>query len=187
MIKPDRTSNDELLNILLEAFITENRAVRTVSIPTNTDEKWYLLRTLMIVRPPLSVQPVILEIQDQILSALREAKGITLVDTLPQSANNFRILGFLSRISWSFGKAISRPWQQMRLSMQPTRSCWAASSRTIVVSITPSIRRLGSNCAWNATRSCGGRAMMSRPDRQSLPAGITCQRVMCCTRLARYP
>ncbi len=82
-------SNDELLNILLAAFIKERQATRIVSIPTKTVDKWYLLRTLMNVRPPLPVQPEILEIQDQLLSAQREAKGIILIDALPTIREQF--------------------------------------------------------------------------------------------------
>ena len=44
--------------------------------------KWYLLRTLMNVRPPIALCPELLEFQDRLLSAQRNAKGATFYKSL---------------------------------------------------------------------------------------------------------
>lgn len=50
-----------------------------------------LLRSLMNVRPPRPLNPRFLQVQDELLSAEREAKGVVEADSLPATAANPRI------------------------------------------------------------------------------------------------
>jgi hypothetical protein len=46
-------------------------------IPEDTTGKWRQLRALMNIRPPLPIRPDLLELQDPLLSAQGDAKGLT--------------------------------------------------------------------------------------------------------------
>jgi O-acetyl-ADP-ribose deacetylase (regulator of RNase III) len=73
---------DEMLNILLSALRTESEAVANITIPEDTAGKWYLLRALMNLRPPIPIRPELLELQDRLLSAQRKAKGAADLEVL---------------------------------------------------------------------------------------------------------
>jgi O-acetyl-ADP-ribose deacetylase (regulator of RNase III) len=76
-------SPDEMLNVLLSALRTESHAAANIVVPEDTAGKWRLLRALMNIRPPIAISPELLELQDRLLSAQREAKGITDLEALP--------------------------------------------------------------------------------------------------------
>lgn len=76
---------EEMLNVLLEALRMESRTAANETVPQDTAGKWRLLRTLMNIRPPIPMRPEMIELQDRLLSAQREAKGITRPETLPST------------------------------------------------------------------------------------------------------
>jgi O-acetyl-ADP-ribose deacetylase (regulator of RNase III) len=73
---------DEMLDVLLSALKTESQAAANVTLPEDTAGKWRLLRALMNIRPPIAISPELLELQDRLLSAQREAKGVTDLEAL---------------------------------------------------------------------------------------------------------
>ena len=73
---------DEMLNVLLSALKAESEAAANITLPEETAGKWHLLRALMNIRPPIPILPELLELQDRLLSAQREAKGVTGLETL---------------------------------------------------------------------------------------------------------
>jgi O-acetyl-ADP-ribose deacetylase (regulator of RNase III) len=80
---------DEMLNVLLSAMRAESEAAANITFPEDTAGKWYLLRALMNLRPPIPIRPELLELQDQLLSARREANGITGLEALPSVLAEF--------------------------------------------------------------------------------------------------
>jgi O-acetyl-ADP-ribose deacetylase (regulator of RNase III) len=80
---------DEMLNVLLSALKAESEAAANITLPEDTAGKWHLLRALMNIRPPIPILPELLELQDQLLSAQREAKGVTNVEALPSIHGEF--------------------------------------------------------------------------------------------------
>jgi O-acetyl-ADP-ribose deacetylase (regulator of RNase III) len=81
--------NDESLDKLLGALLEENKSAARLPIPPDTAGKEHLLRALMNVRPPLPLEPGLLVIQDQVLAAQRERKGVIAVDSLPTVQEQF--------------------------------------------------------------------------------------------------
>jgi O-acetyl-ADP-ribose deacetylase (regulator of RNase III) len=80
---------DEMLDILLSALSTESGAAANDSVPKETAGKWRLLRALMNIRPPIAFSPELLELQDRLLLAQREAKGVTSLGDLPSIRREF--------------------------------------------------------------------------------------------------
>ena len=76
-------NNDEMLDVLLHALIEETKAAEKIPIPADSAGKWVLLRTLMNIRPPMAVRPELLDMQDRLLAAQREQKGVTDPGALP--------------------------------------------------------------------------------------------------------
>ena len=76
-------TNEETLDHLLHGLLAENLALQNTPIPPDYSGKRHMLRTLMNIRPPVPIGPELLEMQDQILSAERELKGITDPYVLP--------------------------------------------------------------------------------------------------------
>jgi O-acetyl-ADP-ribose deacetylase (regulator of RNase III) len=82
-------SIDEMLDVFLSALTAEGGAAANITFPDDTAGKWQLLRALMNLRPPIPIRPELLELQDHLLSAHREAKGITGLETLPSVLAEF--------------------------------------------------------------------------------------------------
>jgi O-acetyl-ADP-ribose deacetylase (regulator of RNase III) len=80
---------DEMLNALLSALKAESEAAANFTLPEDTAGKWHLLQTLMNIRPPIPILPELLELQDQLLSAQRETKGVTGLEALPSVLAEF--------------------------------------------------------------------------------------------------
>ena len=76
-------NTDEMLAVLLSALREEIQPAADIAIPEDTAGKWRLLRALMNIRPPSAISPELLELQDRLLSAQREAKGVTDLAALP--------------------------------------------------------------------------------------------------------
>ena len=78
-----------LNNILLQEMPAyKNEAEH---FPENEREQRRLLRSLMNVRPPMPLKPEFLEIQDMLLFAEREEKGVVDGNCLPVTAGNSRL------------------------------------------------------------------------------------------------
>ena len=78
-----------LNNILLQEMPAyKNEAEH---FPENEREQRRHLRSLMNVRPPMPLKPEFLEIQDMLLSAEREEKGVVDGNCLPVTAGNSRL------------------------------------------------------------------------------------------------
>jgi O-acetyl-ADP-ribose deacetylase (regulator of RNase III) len=80
---------DEMLNVLLSALKAESEAAANITLPEDRVGKWHLLRALMNIRPPMPILPELLELQDQLLSAQCEAKGVTGLEALPSILAEF--------------------------------------------------------------------------------------------------
>jgi len=80
---------DEMLDVLLSALRTESHAAANIAVPEDTAGKWRLLRALMNIRPPIAISPELLDLQDRLLSAQREAKGVTGLEALPSVLAEF--------------------------------------------------------------------------------------------------
>ena len=75
MMNNDKTHY--LINCLLDEMQEYKHSAQNIHDPK------ILLRSLMNVRPPVKLSPDFLSVQDEYLSAEREAKGVVDVDTLP--------------------------------------------------------------------------------------------------------
>jgi O-acetyl-ADP-ribose deacetylase (regulator of RNase III) len=82
-------TNNEMLDRLLQALMAENRAIPKAPIPEDEAGKRTLLRGLMNLRPPLPIRPELLELQDRLLLAERELKGVTDPFNLPTVQGEF--------------------------------------------------------------------------------------------------
>jgi O-acetyl-ADP-ribose deacetylase (regulator of RNase III) len=73
---------DEMLHILLSALRTESQSAANITLPEDPAGKWRMLRALMNIRPPIAISPELLELQDRLLSAQREVRGVTHLEAL---------------------------------------------------------------------------------------------------------
>jgi O-acetyl-ADP-ribose deacetylase (regulator of RNase III) len=72
----------EDLNTLLMALAAVNSSTARMEIPEDEAGKWHLLQALMNIRPPVPIRPELLELQDRLLSARRETKGVINLEAL---------------------------------------------------------------------------------------------------------
>ena len=87
----DRREQVQYLN---QALLTEMPQYReqAESFPADEISQRRLLRSLMNVRPPMPLAPEFLEVQDALLSAEREEKGVVDGDALPPTAGDPRLV-----------------------------------------------------------------------------------------------
>ena len=87
----DRREQVQYLN---QALLTEMPQYReqAESFPADEISQRRLLRSLMNVRPPMPLAPKFLEVQDALLSAEREEKGVVNGDALPPTAGDPRLV-----------------------------------------------------------------------------------------------
>jgi len=78
----DRREQVQYLNQTLLAEMPQYRE-QAEAFPVDAFSQRRLLRSLMNVRPPMPLAPKFLEVQDALLSAEREEKGVVEADTLP--------------------------------------------------------------------------------------------------------
>ena len=135
-----RLEQIEYLNgILLEEMPDWKR--QAAAFPQDETARRRLLRSLMNVRPPMPLKPEFLDVQDALLSAEREERGVVDADALPAVAANPRLVlwqGDITRL------------RRTPLSTRPTARCSAALLPAMTASITPFTRRPGCSCATNA-------------------------------------
>ena len=83
----------EQLTFLIDALLAEMPEYReqTEAFPSGDAAQRRLLRSLMNVRPPMPLDPQFLEVQDALLSAEREEKGVVDGATLPPIAADPRL------------------------------------------------------------------------------------------------
>lgn len=86
----NRMEKLQYLNQLLLDEMPEYRA-QAAQFPNEDAAQRRLLRSLMNVRPPMPLKQEFLQVQDEVLSAEREAKGVVDADALPTVAANPRI------------------------------------------------------------------------------------------------
>ncbi len=86
-----RLEQIEYLNgILLEEMPDWKR--QAAAFPQDETARRRLLRSLMNVRPPMPLKPEFLDVQDALLSAEREERGVVDADALPAVAANPRLV-----------------------------------------------------------------------------------------------
>ncbi|HWN95328.1 MAG TPA: protein-ADP-ribose hydrolase [Methylomirabilota bacterium] len=76
-------TNEPILDELLRRLLAENGGAVDDELPREPAEKRKLLRTLFNTRPPIPAAPDLLGLQDEFLSAEREAKGVIDANDLP--------------------------------------------------------------------------------------------------------
>jgi O-acetyl-ADP-ribose deacetylase (regulator of RNase III) len=82
---------EELVDKLLDYFISENKEYNDINIPNSYEEKRSLLRGLINLRSPKKIDEEILKLEDKLLSLEREEKGIVDVLTLPEVEKNISL------------------------------------------------------------------------------------------------
>lgn len=79
------TSNVKNLDHLLRVLLAERPEYSRISIPESVQDKRYLLRSLMNVRPPSPLPEDVMAIQDYELAGQREEKGVVSLDSISVS------------------------------------------------------------------------------------------------------
>lgn len=87
----DRREQVQYLNQALLAEMPQYRE-QAESFPADAISQRRLLRSLMNVRPPMPLAPEFLEVQDALLFAEREEKGVVDGDALPPTAGDPRLV-----------------------------------------------------------------------------------------------
>ena len=87
----DRREQVQYLNQTLLAEMPQYRE-QAEAFPVDAFSQRRLLRSLMNVRPPMPLAPKFLEVQDALLSAEREEKGVVNGDALPPTAGDPRLV-----------------------------------------------------------------------------------------------
>ena len=72
------------IQYLIHVLLNEMPAYQAMAFPQDELSQRRLLRSLMNVRPPMPLDPSFLAVQDDLLSAEREEKGVVDADTLPE-------------------------------------------------------------------------------------------------------
>ena len=81
---------EELINELLKYFKPEIKTLRMTDIPTNYSDKRKLLRAVMNIREPDSIEADILQLQDELLSEELKLKNIINPYSLATVAKDFK-------------------------------------------------------------------------------------------------
>ena len=157
----DRLSQIEQLNQML---LAEMPAYRPWAAEFQAREgARRLLRALMNIRPPLPLDPDFLRLQDALLSAEREERGVVDAAALPEVP---AVRGSLC------GRGTSPGCGRMLSSTPPTPPCWAVSTPATGASTTPSTRRRGSSSGTHVPASWRPRGTRSPPVGPSSPGAV---------------
>lgn len=81
-------TQSERREFLISALLKEDPRYRQMGVPTDTVEQTYLLRSLMNVRMPKTIDTEFLAVQDEYLQAETNAKGITDIADLTPIQDN---------------------------------------------------------------------------------------------------
>jgi O-acetyl-ADP-ribose deacetylase (regulator of RNase III) len=84
-------TQNERIQYLIDALLTENPRYKERGIPRALDEQWRVLRSLMNVRPAAPIRDDFLKIQDEYLTKRIAEHGIVDASTLPATALDSRI------------------------------------------------------------------------------------------------
>ena len=79
-------NQEERLDYLIDAFLSESPAYAKASIPVDLQGKRDLLRSLMNVRPPYPIDDEVIEVQDEYLRKRAVEKGIVALSQIPAIA-----------------------------------------------------------------------------------------------------
>lgn len=80
----------ERREFLISALLKDNSQYRQMGVPADAEEQTYLLRSLMNVRMPKTIDAKFLAVQDEYLQTKTNAKGITdIADLIPIQDNIF--------------------------------------------------------------------------------------------------
>jgi len=82
---------EELIDKLLNYFITENKEYSNIDIPNNIKEKRQLLRGLINLRGPIDIDESVLKLEDELLQIELNEKGIIDVLELPEIEKNISL------------------------------------------------------------------------------------------------
>lgn len=77
-------TQEERLDILVEAFKEDSGQYRDLKTPADTEGKQEVLRSLMNIRMPRALSRDVLDTQDAYLSARAEEKGVVRVEDIPE-------------------------------------------------------------------------------------------------------
>lgn len=108
----------EQLHTLNQLLLTEMPEYQgqAASFPQEEVAQRRLLRSLMNLRPPMPLKKDFLSLQDQVLAAERDAKGVVAAESLPPLANHPKLALWQGDIT---------VWRLMPLSTPPTAPSWA--------------------------------------------------------------
>ena len=70
-------AQEERADFLIAGLLNEKEEYKSIAYPANIQDKRYLIRSLMNVRPPASVSREFLKVQDEYLKSEIAEKGIT--------------------------------------------------------------------------------------------------------------
>lgn len=118
-----------------------------------------LLRSLMNVRPPMPLDPSFLAVQDTLLSAEREEKGVVEASALPDRPGHPGIAVWQGDITRLKADAI--------VDADNDRLAGVFRSLPPAASTTPSIRRQGFSSGTSATGSWSSNAARNPPGKRS--------------------
>lgn len=82
---------EEQISFLIRELLKEDNKYKNVKIPEKDSDKHILLRSLMNVRPPRPLSEKLLKVQNEILTAQTNLKGIVDSSTLPAVPTNSKI------------------------------------------------------------------------------------------------
>ncbi len=85
-------TQDEQRVFLLEKLLVESAQYKDTKIPSDGEEQWRLLRSLMNIRPAAPVDDDFLRVQDEYLSGLIAEAGITDAEMLPPAQSDPRLV-----------------------------------------------------------------------------------------------
>lgn len=78
-----KSSQEERLNYLVEAFKADSGQYKNLQVPADTRGKRQILRSLMNIRMPSEMEADVLRVQDEYLTARAAEKGIVGLDEIP--------------------------------------------------------------------------------------------------------
>ena len=79
---PQLMTQEQRLNFLIRYLLNERKEYQTIEIPFALSDRRRLLRSLLNIRPPESINQDFLQIQDAYLQSRLEEKGITSINDL---------------------------------------------------------------------------------------------------------
>ena len=95
----ERMNQEERLEYLVKQFAEDSVQYRDLEIPSDTEGRKRLLRSLMNIRMPKILPPKVLGVQDEYLQERSREKGIIAVSDIPAASESGSRHPFSERIS----------------------------------------------------------------------------------------